>query len=156
MTERTTIGPPPCSDEPDGYLLSLGVPAGCPELVSNEASRMLTLTPREVGSLSPPERAEGAYVLFQYAFFLQVANNREQARALLEDHKWKRAAGGRMARTAGYSWEERKQVVLAGMQEAREADDRRAACEARAQSLAYLAARVRDMAACLQVTRERD
>ncbi len=91
----------------DAFELSLGLPRACPAGVVNEASRLLALEPGLLSRMSCAQCAEGAFVLAQYAFFLQRSLNEQQAALRYANSLMKRGAAPFLASVSGYSMEER-------------------------------------------------
>lgn len=129
-------------DALDRWESSLGLPVSCPVEVELEATRLLSISPRVLHAMGSADLGEAAYVLEQFAFFLQRATNREQTRLRRAEENVRRLIAPHLQKVSAYSWDERKLLAVRYSQAAREQDNERVEAQLRVDRLAYLAARV--------------
>lgn len=89
---------------------------------------------------------ESAFCLEQYAFFLQKATNREQARMARAEERLRRLLPSLLEQRREYMLEEKKLMAIGGSPQARELERQRVTARLRLESLAYMAARVASLA----------
>jgi hypothetical protein len=146
--------------ELDAWEASLGLPASCPQAVEVEATRLLTIAPEVVRAMSAVALGEAVYCLEQFAFFLQKAANREQARVRWAEENLRRLLGPLLGRQQAYSYEERRMLALAGNASARELDRLRVEAQTRLDRIQYQSRRIEGLARALlalqQTKRGRD
>jgi hypothetical protein len=134
----------------DGYEAGLGLPAdGFPE-VEQEAKRLLGLSPSVLRKMSAVEAGEAAYVLRQFSFHLQRAVNREQGRVRWAEECIKQTVAKTVNQYKGVSYEERKAQAVRDNDAALKMDRVRVHAQLRVERVAFLAAKVGDMAKSLE------
>lgn len=101
------------------YEASLGLPEFG---FANEtrASDLIQLSESKLAKLTPSECAEGAYILEQFALYIQRAINRENAALLKLESELNSVIYSRPLKANGGSVEERRWYVIATDQNARE------------------------------------
>jgi hypothetical protein len=126
----------------DGFERGLGVPALAGEdEVTVEARRLLGMAPSAVRKMGAVECGESAYVLGQFAFRLQQAQNREQGRVTWATEAVKRTIAPRVDKYSGYSFEERKLKAVRDDEAASKLDAIRVRAQMRLDRLSFMAAR---------------
>jgi hypothetical protein len=122
----------------DEFERTCGIPAVGEDEVTTEARRLLALPPSVLSKMTPEQRGEAAYVLFQFSFRLQQLTNREQARANWADESVKKMISKKVGLCKGSSFEERRLQAVAADKEAWAMDDVRARSKLKADRVAYL------------------
>lgn len=130
----------------DEFEAGLGLPPHCPPAVEVEATRLLQMEPAQLRLLTAAECGENAFALEQFAFFLQRAANREQARLHRAEAVLRRLLPPLLRGRREYMLEEKKMMAVSESAECREWECRRAEAQLRLDSLLYLANRVSALA----------
>lgn len=126
----------------DEYERSLGLPATCPNPVEVEATRLLSLLPEELRHLTDEECGEAAFVLEQYAFYLQRSINREQVKMHRADAILRRLLPELLAGRREYMFEEKKMMAISESSQCVAMERQRLEAQFRVDRLVYLANRV--------------
>lgn len=137
----------------DSFAAKCGLPEGCPLTVENEAKRLLTLEPGQLAALTRTQCAEGAFVLFQFAFFLQKASNREQSRVRWAEKTCKKIVASRLSQYKAYSFEERLLLATQDDDAASGVDVKGVNAQLKLDRLAYLSMKVEGLARSLETLR---
>lgn len=136
-------------DELDAFERASGLPGACPAEVENESRRLLALPPAALKRLTAAECGEAAFTLMQFAFYVQRAVNRQQARARWADESIRRMVAPRLGAVAGHSMDERRLLAVRESDAATRADRLRVEALLRLDRLSYLAGRVHEVARAL-------
>jgi uncharacterized protein YjeT (DUF2065 family) len=154
MTKTTQPGKPGSSVEErlgaveaalDDFEDGLGLPRGQPVASQSAVRELLEATPEQLRSMGAIELGEGAVLLEQFAFHVQRAVNRQQARARRCEEGIKKALSGSIHRQQASSAEERKMMAIANNSVAERLHAAMVDAQLRIDRLAYLAQRANDM-----------
>lgn len=130
----------------DEYEAGLGIPLQCPPAVESEATRLLKLEPAQLRLLTAAECGENAFVLEQFAFFLQRAINREQVRLHRAEAVLRQLLPHLLQTRREYMLEEKKMMAISESSQCREWECHRMTAQLRLDSLLYLANRISNLA----------
>lgn len=108
----------------------------------NEATRLLNIPPDELKRMNSIECAEAAFILEQYALYLQRAVNSAQSRANWAEARINRLVGNILHQQPGYNHQERRIQAICIDDAARETEAIRADAQLKADRIAYIAGRV--------------
>lgn len=111
-----------------------------------EVERLLTLHAQDLRKLSASECGESAYLLRKFAFNLQRALNKEQARARWADDNVRRITAPLLQQVFGYSYEERRWNAVPLDDAAIKFERIREYSQLRVERIQYLATRASEMA----------
>lgn len=125
------------------------MPQVCPRAVEVEATRLMSLEPLQVRSLSPQECGEAAFVLEQYALYIQRATNREAARAHRAEELLKKLLPSLLSGRREYMFDEKKMMAVAGSPQAVELERLRVEAVLKLDRLAYMSARISSLSKLL-------
>jgi hypothetical protein len=158
MTEPTENGPNSLSIQDqlkkmeeilDEYESKLGLPAFCPQAIEAEATRLLRLTPQEMSKLAPDEKGEASVTLKQFAFYIQKAFNKEQARVHWAEERVKKVIAPGLAQQKAYAFEERKLLAIQENDAAIILERIRVNAQARVDRLSFITHRIEALAMSL-------
>lgn len=113
---------------------------------TNEVEKILQVTRRDLQKLGPQEREEYAFILRQFSFHLQRKTNVEQSVVLTCDETIKRRYAPLIAKSRGYSYEERVLSVLHDDEIFQVVSQIRAYAKARLERLAFLSPKIDGLA----------
>ena len=96
----------------DQFERSLGLPVACPEMVEQKALEIMRITPSSLEKLSDIECGESAFVLLQYAMYLQKACNKIRCRLRWCEENIFAIIAPLLPQQKAYSLDERKALAI--------------------------------------------
>jgi hypothetical protein len=134
----------------DSFLEKLGVNSNFTEDdVGVESRRWLNLSPSQLRKCSLNEVGEGAYVLSQLAFRLQIAMNRENARMKWAEESIKKIISPVIGQYVGTTYDERRVAAIRDNDAANKLDKVRVDSMAKGERLLFLSSKVESMSRSL-------
>lgn len=132
-------------DSLDEYERALGIPLVGEDDVTQEARRIIGLSPSSLRCMSAIECGEAAFVLGQYTHRLQQAINREQARMTWAEEAIKKIIAKKLNQYRGVSFEERKMQAIQDDEAASKIDSIRVRSKLRIDRINYLSAKTENL-----------
>lgn len=118
--------------------------------VASEARNLLRLPHAVLRKMTPGECGEAGYVLRQFAFRLQQAQNREQAQVRWAEENIRKLIAKALPSCRGASLDERQALAVASNETACVIDKIRVHASLRVERLAFLSAKVSDLAKSIE------
>ena len=120
------------------YAKQCALPTEQHEESSNEATRLLTITPSQLKKFNENECGEAAIMLCQFALFLQQKVNRENVIIKWCEEALKKILAKKVSNYKGNSYEERRLAAIHDNDAAARIDTIRVEAELRLSRIAYL------------------
>lgn len=136
-------------DELDNYEVSLGLPRTFPQENLNQATRLLSLTPTALRTMSAWELGEGAFVLTLFAGWLQRVTNKHKAQVKWAEESLRYLIGAKAAQLPFYNPQERLDVAIASNDAAQRIEQLRVEATLKLERISYLSANAKDLAMTL-------
>ena len=93
--------------ELDDFETKTGIPCSIPIEVENEAKSLLEISPSALSQMNAEKCGEAAFLLFQFAFYLQKAVNKENSTIQWCEENLKLIVAKTVDQYTGYGYQER-------------------------------------------------
>ncbi len=130
----------------EDYEKSLGLPLTTNLTIENEATRLLSVGQTEIRRMTGLECAESATILFNFAFSLQRATNREQGRINWAERSIMKMIAPRIKMQSAATFEERKLLAIKENDLAEKLSQITNQAQLRADRIAFLSTKVENLA----------